>query len=128
MTLADAFAAHDAALVFGGRAGVSDLTLIESALARPYSGYHRSMPRKAAAMLQSVAGNHGFVDGNKRTGWLLTELLIDRSGYVFTFGDDEPIDDFVVSVVVHDLDFNAIVAWFAARLRPKMQEVTTSHN
>jgi death-on-curing protein len=73
-------------------------------------------------MLESVAGNHGFVDGNKRTGWLLTELLIDRSGYEFTFADDEPIDDFVVAVVTHQFEFAGIVAWFAARLRPKSRD------
>jgi death-on-curing protein len=29
----------------------------------PYSGYHRSMARKAAAIMHSMVGNHGFVDG-----------------------------------------------------------------
>ncbi|MFN7597855.1 MAG: Fic family protein [Cereibacter sp.] len=51
--------------------------LIESAISRPYSGYHRSIARKSAALLHSVATNHGFVDGNKRTAWFLAMILID---------------------------------------------------
>jgi len=92
--------------------------LIESALSRAYSGYHRSMSRKAAAVLHSMAGNHGFTDGNKRTAWLLVELLIDRSGYRLTIPDDEPIDDLVVSVVSKEISFSELVLWFEARLEP----------
>lgn len=58
MTLSDALAAHEAALAFGGRPGVSSLHLVESAIARPYSGYHRSIERKAAALLHGVVANH----------------------------------------------------------------------
>lgn len=116
LTLADALTAHDEALVYGGRAGISSLHLIESALARPYSGYHRPISRKTAAVLHSMVGNHGFVDGNKRTAWLLVEILIDRSGYVLKIPDDERIDDLVVSVADGQVDFDWIVEWFATRL------------
>ena len=116
LTLADALTAHDAALEFGGRQGVSSLHLIESALARPYSGYHRPIARKAAAVLHSVVGNHGFIDGNKRTAWLLVEILIDRSGYRLNVPDDEPIDDLVVSVASGQMSFQQLVDWFAPRL------------
>lgn len=103
-------------MAYGGRDGVASLHLIESAIARPYSGYHRTLPRKAAALLESVVGNHGFVDGNKRTAWLLLEILIDRSGYRLTIPDDEPIDDLVVAVARGDLDFVQLERWFAAKL------------
>ena len=116
MTLADAFTAHDEALRFGGRDGVTSLHLIESAIARPYSGYHRSLASKAAALLHSMVGNHGFVDGNKRTAWLVVELLIDRSGYRLDIPDDEPIDDLVVAVASGDLGYPDLLAWFTPRL------------
>jgi len=96
---------------------VASLHLIESALARPYSGYHRSIERKAAAVLHSVVGNHGFVDGNKRTAWLLTETLIGRSGYTLAIDDDEPIDHLVVAVADGRMTFDDLVPWFRARLR-----------
>lgn len=116
LTLADALTAHDEALRYGGREGISSLHLIESALSRPYSGYHRPMAQKTAAILHSMVGNHGFVDGNKRTAWLLAELLIERSGYRLAIPDDERIDDLVVAVASGQMPFAELVAWFAPRL------------
>ena len=66
MTIADAITAHDEALRYGGRPGIGSLDLVLSGLGRPYSGYHRPICRKAAALLESMVGNHGFVDANKR--------------------------------------------------------------
>lgn len=64
-----------------------------------------------------MVGNHGFVDGNKRTAWLLVELLIDRSDYMLTIAPDEPIDDLVVSVAKGQINFDDLVLWFKPRLR-----------
>lgn len=108
--------AHDEALTFGGREGVTSLHLIESAIARPYSGYHRPLASKAAALLHSMVNNHGFVDGNKRTAWLVVELLIHRSGHRLDVPDDEPIDDLVVAVASGELDFEGLARWFRPRL------------
>ena len=80
ITLADVIAAHDEALSYGGVEGIVSLGLIQSAIARPYSGYHRPIYRKAAALLHSLVQNHGFADGNKRTALITTLLMIDRSG------------------------------------------------
>lgn len=60
--------------------------------------------------------NHGFVDGNKRTAWLLVEILIARSGHALAVPEDEPIDDLVVAVAAGELGFEALSAWFQARL------------
>jgi death-on-curing protein len=86
--------------------------LIESALGRPYSGYHRRIERKAAALLESMVGNHGFIDGNKRTAWLVTELMIERSGYRLTVPEDYPVDDVVVDVASGLMTFDELVEWF----------------
>ena len=60
-------------------------------------------------MLNSVVGNHGFVDGSKRTAWLLVELLIDRSGWRLAIPDDEPVDDLVVAVAAGEIGFPELV-------------------
>lgn len=65
---------------FGRLPGIRDLTLIESALARPYTGYYRSIAKKAAALLESLVGNHGFIDGNKRTAIHMVGILLENSG------------------------------------------------
>lgn len=116
LTLADAILAHDQALTYGGRDGISSLHLIESALARPYSGYHRPIARKAAALLHSVVGNHGFVDANKRTAWILVGVLITRSGYLLDISEDERVDDLVVAVAAGEMTYDQLVDWFRPRL------------
>ena len=65
----------------GGAEGVRDMGLVESALARPKSGYYESLPEQAAALLQSFAGNHAFVDGNKRVAWLAADVFLRINGH-----------------------------------------------
>jgi death-on-curing protein len=114
--------AHEAALLLsGGRNGIWNRGLIYSALGRPYSGYHRPLAQKAAALFQSIATNHGFVDGNKRTAVILTSMLIERSGYrlVPLRGErlNKIIEALAISVVCKETDFDQLVDWFKARLR-----------
>jgi death on curing protein len=115
--LADVLAAHDEALTYGGRAGVVSIDAIQSAIGRPYSGYHRPIHRKAAALLHALIQNHGFVDGNKRSALIVTLMMIERSGYRLLLDDSERIDDLVVAVADGSLGFDALAEWFRPRLR-----------
>ncbi|MCA3512522.1 MAG: type II toxin-antitoxin system death-on-curing family toxin [Rhodobacter sp.] len=90
--------------------------MIESALGRPYSGYHRSIARKAAALLHSMVGNHGFVDDNKRTAWMLVRVLLSRSGCDLKLHPDTRIDDLVVSVADGTMTYESLVLWFGTRI------------
>ena len=90
MKLADALSAHDRALRYGGLEGIPNLSLVESAIARPYSGYYPKLHQKAAALVQSMASNHGFADGNKRTTLILTHSLITNSNYIGKYPPAEP--------------------------------------
>ncbi len=63
-----------------------------------------------------MVGNHGFVDANKRTAWLLTELMIDRSGFRLDIPEDEPVDDLVVGTASGRIGFDALVLWFSERI------------
>ena len=51
---------------FGGSYGLRDRGALESALARPQTGYYRDLIEEAAALWESLSQNHPFVDGNKR--------------------------------------------------------------
>jgi death on curing protein len=117
VTFADALSSHERALkIRRGRPGILDRNLIESAIARPY--WYRSISRKAAALFESVAQNHGFVEGNKRTAVILTTAFIDLSGYELRLAHDKDLIMKAVAkaVVVHALEFEELVAWFRARL------------
>jgi death-on-curing protein len=116
LTLADAIAAHDEALSYGGRAGIVSVHLIESALARPYSGYFRTIWQKAAAVLHGFVSNHGFTDGNKRTALLLTELMISRSGYELLLEPDEQIDDVIVNLAAGEMNLGDLQLWLRDRI------------
>jgi death-on-curing protein len=100
----------------GGRAGLISEQNLLSALARPYSGYHRPIARKCAALLHSMVKNHPFVDANKRTAWLVTNILIVRSGYMLDLELGDRIDDLVVGVAEDNIKFDDLVAWFRVRL------------
>lgn len=119
--MADALSAHERALTFGGRPGIPNLHLVESAIQRPYSGYYKPIARKAASLVESMATNHGFTDGNKRTTLILLHLLVSRSGYEIVSVHDQhgpavEVEDMILDVVNHELDFDALVEWFRNRL------------
>jgi death-on-curing protein len=78
-------AVHDEQLAeHGGASGVRDLGLFESALARPRNLVNYGSPDVcdlAAAYGYGLARNHPFVDGNKRTAFVATELFLVLNGY-----------------------------------------------
>jgi death-on-curing family protein len=120
----------------GGHDGVRDLNLIKSAIARPYTGYYRSVSQKAAALTESLARNHGFIDGNKRSALLTLYLFLRRSGYKLgvprelsallklSAADTVVLanveaEAMILSIVQNHLPYNELVRWFEERLRHK---------
>jgi len=95
---------------------------VQSAIARPYMGYDKPIYKKAAALLQSVATNHGFVDGNKRTALYLVNLFLHKSGYVLQskslMDQEEEIEHLIMDVVVKFLEYDELVLWFKKRVQP----------
>jgi death-on-curing protein len=119
--LEDVLLAHEAALLYGGAPGVRDIALIESAIARPFSGYYRSIQHKSAALVHSLSLNHGFVDGNKRTALLVLILFVERSGYCFEAEDEEALnielEDVILRIVEHTIEFMTLVEWMKSRIK-----------
>ncbi len=74
---------------FGGAAGIRDRGALESALARPRSGYYPDVIQEAAALWQSLSQNHPFVDGNKRVAVTVTAAFLKVNGYRLEFDDVE---------------------------------------
>jgi death-on-curing protein len=73
---------------FGGSHGLRDQGLLEAAVFRPQSGYYSSLIEEAAALMESLANNHAFIDGNKRISFVMTDVLLRANGY---FIDAEPL-------------------------------------
>jgi death-on-curing protein len=100
---------------FGGANGVRDLNGLESALARPFQTFggtdlYTSIFEKAAAIGESIIMNHPFVDGNKRTGFLLMEALLRFGGYTIKV-DDTIVYNFVIDISTGSISFEEVVRW-----------------
>jgi len=90
--------AHDRLIEqFGGSLGLRDRDALESALARPQSGYYEDLIQEAAALWESLSQNHPFIDGNKRAAVTVTAAFLRVNGYRLKF-DDEAAFDFLIGL------------------------------
>ncbi|SRR5229473_7554564 len=81
-TVAEAIEAHRLMIEeFGGSRGLRDQGLLESAILRPQSGYYSNLIEEAAALMESLATNHAFLDGNKRISFVMTDAMLRANGY-----------------------------------------------
>ena len=71
----------DLLVQFGGEPGLRDLGVLESALMRPQIGYYAGIIEEAAALMESLAMNHPFVDGNKRVAFFVTDTFLRMNGH-----------------------------------------------
>lgn len=107
---------HDYAVKrYGGSQGIRDLGLIESAVARPQSGFggkylYKNIFDMAAALLQSLLKNHPFVDGNKRTALLSTGVFLGLNGWELKNTHEEEVK-FTVKVDNSNLSIGQISSW-----------------
>ena len=90
----DVCALHDRLLALhGGAAGLRDNALLESALARPQQHFaYAESPDiidMATAYTAGIVRNHPFVDGNKRTGFVVGILFLELNGYLFTASQED---------------------------------------
>ena len=82
LTVVDALDLHRQLIdLFGGAHGVRDMGALESALFRPQSGYYEDIVQEACALLESLAINHPFLDGNKRVAFAVMDSFLRINGY-----------------------------------------------
>jgi death-on-curing protein len=102
---------------FGGAGGIRDPGLLESALGRPRSGHYGSLSEQAAALLQSLARNHVFVDGNKRMAFAATAVFLRMNGHRLDVGADEAERFLIAEVIEGHADVAAIAGWLERFLK-----------
>lgn len=82
LTVAEAAEIHRTMIErFGGSHGLRDIGALESALFRPQSGYYDDIVAEACALLESLAINHPFIDGNKRVAYGSMEIFLLINGW-----------------------------------------------
>jgi len=106
---------------FGGSMGVRDAGGLESALARPFQTFggedlYPDLFSKAAAIGESIIINHPFIDGNKRTGYVLMESIL-RFGGIKIIAANDKLYNFVISISTGETKFEEIVEWLKANTK-----------
>jgi death-on-curing protein len=110
-------ALHEEALfLYGGPEGVRDPGLLESALERPknlfvYSEQTPSLPRLAASYAHGIIANHPFVDGNKRTAFLVSVTFLKLNGLRLTATKEERVLTFW-ALAAGEISEEQLTKWF----------------
>jgi len=110
--------------LFGGADGVRDLGLLDSPLARPLNKFaygETNLAALAAAYAFGIARNHPFVDGNKRTGFVVGVLFLELNGFDFR-ANEEDATQAVMSLAAGVLGEGAYAAWLRANVRRKRRK------
>lgn len=102
---------------FGGLNGVRDLGLLESALMRPQTGYYKTLSLEAAALLQSLAQNHAFIDGNKRVAFANTAIFLRMNGYRLKVDADNGEIFLIDRVIKNKADLSEIADWLEKHMK-----------
>ena len=115
-----ALAVHDEQLAeHGGLGGVRDAGLFESALARPMNVAAYGEP-DAAALAASyafgLARNHAFLDGNKRTAYVVSEMFLALNCIKLTASDADAIITFL-ALASGETSEDDLADWFRANTR-----------
>ena len=100
----------------GGSHGIRDISLLQSAVARPESSFdgkdlYTDLVTKAASLMHSIIKNHPFVDGNKRTAITSASIFLFRNGFRVTASNRE-LELFTLSVASKDVELTEIAGWF----------------
>ncbi len=98
----------------GGPQGIRDITLLESALARPQNlaGYGKpDAAALAASYAFGIARNHPFVDGNKRTAAVISETFLNINGFSLAATDAEVVAA-IETLAAGELPEEELAKWF----------------
>ena len=105
----------------GGGDGVRDPGLLESALARPENIHayelDADIARLAAPYAFGIAKNHPFIDGNKRTAYVVAALFIVKNGYQLQASPQDKYLTFL-SLAEGTLSENELTEWLRGKLVP----------
>ncbi len=114
-----ALAVHDRQLAeHGGPAGVRDMGMFESALARTQNQWaygSDDLCALAAAYAFGVARNHPFVDGNKRTAWVLARLFLALNHQPLRFEATDAVR-VMLALAAGELSEEELADWFRSHL------------
>ncbi len=105
----------------GGSHGVRETGLLAALAEKPRASFggtdlYPDLFTKAAVYLEAVANYHVFIDGNKRTGFVVAARFLFENGYDF-MADDEAIVSFMLEVARDKTAIADIAVWLRTHAR-----------
>lgn len=117
LTIIEVLAIHaDQIDRYGGASGVRDHGLLEAALYRPQTGYYADLIEEAAALWESLAQNHPFIDGNKRTAFATLYTFLVINGARLTADADATYAFIIGLYETGNFDFAHLTRWLRAHV------------
>ena len=102
---------------FGGSPGIRDIKSLESAVSRPQSGYYKTIYDEAAALMESLAMNHAFIDGNKRVSFFATDVFLRMNGYFISCESEEANLFYTENLEENTFRFELIKSWLKRKIK-----------
>ena len=96
---------------FGGSYGLRDPKALEAAAMRPQTGYYKNIFEEAAALMESLAMNHPFIDGNKRMAFFAADTFLRMNGYYIDCDDQEAYNYFMSLFESSSFEFEKLSVW-----------------
>jgi len=120
LTTTEALAIHaDQIERYGGAPGVRDHGLLDAALSRPQTGYYADLIEEAAALWESLAQNHPFIDGNKRTAFAVTYTFLNINHIDISASAADSFAFIGERYASGTFQFRHLSAWLRANTRPR---------
>ena len=119
LTLPEVLAVHaDQIARYGGRAGVRGPGHLEAALFRPKTGHYIDLIEEAAALWESLAQYHPFIDGNERTAFASTYTFLVINGRRLLATADETYSFIADLYPTNGFSFEVLVPWLRGHVKP----------
>jgi death-on-curing protein len=103
----------------GGLGGVRDGGLLDSALSKPRNLFACASPTLAEMAASYAAGiilNHPFLDGNKRTGFMVAAVFLEVNGCIFAAAEESALEN-TLALAAGKLKESGYAAWLKANTR-----------
>ena len=99
---------------YGGRAGIRDRGLLQSAVIRPQNRYHYDgvgeIVELAATYAVAISANHPFFDGNKRTAFYAMAVCLDLHATPLSAPEDSATEA-MLKLAASDWDAARFLTW-----------------
>src|SRR5215470_9780971 len=115
-----------------GKRAVRDMGLLEAAAARPMASAfgqdaYMTLGEKAAVLLHSLARNHPFADGNKRTATVAALFMLAINGEQVTWDDNEALS-WIIAIAEGKQTPEAFAAWLPTEASDPIPEADAAQD